>query len=197
MLPSPFLSRTRSDTIAESWTYSDAVIGHLSIGNAGKANCSIRTDAKQFVVCEAKVFSKLSRSVTNAPYYDQAARSVACIAEVLRRGSVLPADLDNLAFVVLAPAEVLFADAFSRAMHRNTIEEKVRLWVSEYACATQDVWLEEHFLPLLERISIAPLAWEDVIESMCLHDDQSGQSIKAFYGQVLRFNRPFRTGVKA
>ncbi len=42
------------------------------------------------------MFSKLSSGVKNANYYNQAARNVACIAEVLRRGNKKP---DELLFI--------------------------------------------------------------------------------------------------
>jgi hypothetical protein len=39
----------------------------------------------QFVVCDAKMFSPLSPNVTKARGYDQAARTVACMAKALER----------------------------------------------------------------------------------------------------------------
>ena len=47
-------------------------------------------DARQFVLLEAKLFNRLSSGVKNAPFFDQAARSVACMAEVLRRADREP-----------------------------------------------------------------------------------------------------------
>jgi hypothetical protein len=55
------------------------------------------------VVLESKMFSKLSAGVTNAPYYDQAARTVACMAELSRRVGSEPGQMEALAFLVVAP----------------------------------------------------------------------------------------------
>ncbi len=52
--------------------------------------------ATQFVVAEGKMYSPLSPGVTHARYFDQAARTVACIAEVLRRGKRTPAQWDTM-----------------------------------------------------------------------------------------------------
>ena len=61
------------------------MIGHLNIGRRGATDLSLRPDATRFAVIEAKIYGKLSPGVRNAPFFDQAARSVACIAEILRR----------------------------------------------------------------------------------------------------------------
>ena len=71
--------------------------GHMSISLTNRANC-LRQLAwlfvgyveVLFVVFEAKLFSLLSKRVTNAPFFDQVALNVACIAEVWHRaGRVL------------------------------------------------------------------------------------------------------------
>jgi hypothetical protein len=82
LLPSQFLARQRGDHLAEGWTHADGVVGHIKVGSTALANTSLADDASQFLVTEAKLFSPLSPRVTNAAYFDQAARNVACIAEV-------------------------------------------------------------------------------------------------------------------
>ena len=96
-LPSAFLPRYRGDRLAESRTHADGVLGHFTIGDPGTAGLNLLPDARQLVVIEGKLFNRLSAGVKNAPYYDQAARSVACIAEVLRRAGREPEAMDDLA----------------------------------------------------------------------------------------------------
>jgi hypothetical protein len=102
-LPSAFAARRRRDPLAEASTHADAVIGHFEIGARAKGDLSLRPDATQLVVLEAKLFSRLSVGVKNVATFDQAARSVACIAETLRRARRHPASLKRLGFYVLAP----------------------------------------------------------------------------------------------
>src|SRR5438067_134095 len=102
-LPSAFLPRYRGDRLAESRTHADGVIGHFTIGEPGTAGLTLHDDARQFVVIEGKLFNRLSTGVKNAPYFDQAARSVACIAEALRRAGREAEKLDDLSFLVIAP----------------------------------------------------------------------------------------------
>ena len=105
LLPSVFLPRYQGDQYAESWTHADGVIGNYKIGLNGAGDLSLTSDAEHLVVLEAKMFSKLSPGVTHARYYNQAARTVACMAEVLRRADRKPALLQRLSFFVIAPQQ--------------------------------------------------------------------------------------------
>ena len=80
LIDSPFLSRFRGDPLAEGLTHLDGAIGHFDMRPGTKTGLVLRADSTQFVAIEAKMFSTLSKGVTNARYYDQAARIVACIA---------------------------------------------------------------------------------------------------------------------
>jgi hypothetical protein len=97
LLSLAFLARHRGDKPAENWMHADGVIGHFSIGDEGKTDLTLLPNATQFLVLEAKMFSGLSSGVTNARYYDQAARNVACMAEVLCRAERNPSFEGTLA----------------------------------------------------------------------------------------------------
>jgi hypothetical protein len=126
LLPSAFLARHRGDRLAESWTHADGVVGHFLIGEGGKADLTPLPGATQLLVVEAKLFSGLSPGVAHAGYYDQAARTVACMAEVLRRAARHPSTMTGLGFYVLAPASQIESGVFARAMAKGLLLEKVR-----------------------------------------------------------------------
>src|SRR5262245_12267215 len=132
-LPSPFLPRFRGDRLAESRTHADGVIGHFVIGEPGTAGLSLPGDARQFVVIEGKLYNRLSTGVKNAPYYDQAARSVACIAEALRRAGRQPSSMDDLAFLIVAPQARIDDGVFAWDTTLDAIRRKVRRRVEDYA----------------------------------------------------------------
>lgn len=90
LLPSAFLARVRGDKLAESWTHADGVIGDFVIGSDCRGDLSLADGASRFLVTEAKMFSKLSSGVTNARYFNQASRNIACIAETIFRANILP-----------------------------------------------------------------------------------------------------------
>ena len=188
-LPSAFLPRFRSDPLAESRTHADGVIGQFTIGDPGTAGLALEPDADQFVVVEGKLFARFSAGVKNAPYYDQAARSVACMAEALRRVERDPAEMTDLAYLLIAPRARVDDGVFVWDASPDAIRRKVRRRVEEYA-GERDGWFRDWFEPTLARVDIRCLTWEDVVEAIAFHHPADGQLIDSFYGECLRFNRP-------
>lgn len=187
-LPSAFLRRPgQKDLLAESWTHGDAVVGHFHVGTRGKADVRLAEDAIHFVVLEAKMFSGLSSDVRNAPYYDQAARSVACMAEALRRASCSPPTISRLGFYVLAPESQIERGIFDEQLRPESIQQKVKQRVGAYE-GDKDVWYSEWFQPTLARIVLQAVSWEDVIGEIEQHDPASAASLQVFYERCLGFN---------
>jgi hypothetical protein len=192
-LPSAFLTRYRGDRLAEARTHADGVLGHFVIGDPGTAALTLVPQARQFIVLEAKLFARLSAGVRNAPYYDQAARSVACIAETLRRVDRRPEEMDELAFIVLAPQARLDDGIFEWDLALDAIRRKVRRRVEDYA-GERDAWFREWFEPTWRRLEVRAVSWEDLIDVVAFHSLPDGHIIDSFYGQCLRFNRPQARG---
>ncbi len=189
LLPSAFLARKRGDKLAESWTHADGVIGHFQIGANGSGDLSLQDKATQLIVTEAKMFSKLSAGVTNAKYYNQAARNVACMAEVLHRASSLPSGLESLRFYVVAPEARIDEGVFSDYMGRDSIREIVQQRVSEFEDAEKDEWLEEWFLPTLATADIRCMSWEELLNVIEHHDPEEATGLREFYANCLKFNQ--------
>ncbi len=187
LLPSPFLARFRGDQLAESWTHADGVIGHFKIGEGGKADLKLLAVAKQFLVLEAKMFSSLSAGVAHATYYDQAARNVACIAELLHRAKRPPSEMVSLGFYLLAPSSQIERGVFSRVVNKESILKKVSRRVQSYE-GEREGWYEEWFRPTCEMINIECVGWEEIIAAMKEYDPLGGASIDRFYGFCLRFS---------
>jgi hypothetical protein len=74
---------------------------------------------------EAKLFSKLSARVKNAPDFDQAARNLACMAEVLFQVGRPPAKVPSLGFYVVAPDTQVSNGVFAGSMLKGSIRDKV------------------------------------------------------------------------
>lgn len=187
LLASPFLPRKRGDPLAESHTHVDGVIGHIDFRPETKAGLTLTPSATQFVVTEAKMFSHLSKGTTHAPYYDQAARNVGCIAWVISQSGRSVEDFESLGFYVLAPQEQIDAGVFSEQVQKSSIREKVSRRVSAYSKDTEkydelQTWMKTFFLPTLQQIDIRCLSWESTIDAI---DDAS---IRTFYNRCLKFN---------
>lgn len=194
LLPSVFLPKFQGDPLSESWTHADGVIGNFNIGEAGKDDLSICQNAKHFVVLEAKMFSKLSSGVKHAKNYDQAARNVACMAEVLKRGGSSPVAFSQLGFYVLAPSEQIEKEpSFKRQTSKDSIQRKIKDRVDTYSDREykdeKENWFREWFLPVLEHIDIRCLTWEEVIGYIQGENLESGKQISAFYEKCLQYNR--------
>ncbi|MCW4049607.1 MAG: hypothetical protein NWE89_07700 [Candidatus Bathyarchaeota archaeon] len=93
----------------------------------------LTADSKQFVIIEAKMFAPLSKGITNAPDYDQAARSVACIAWAIKQANRRAEDFESLGFYVIAPREQIMDDVFSSQVNKFSIKEKVERRIGAYS----------------------------------------------------------------
>ena len=190
-LPSAFLPRFRGDPLAESHTNADGVIGHFTIGSKGKTDLALNPDASHFVVLEAKLYSGLSKGVTNAKYYDQAARYVACIAEVLRRADRIPKSITQLGFYVLAPKDQITAKTFKSHLNKQSIKDKVERRIKTYDRELDDWfkdWFNDWFIPTFEVIDIQSISWEAVLDVIREKDPMIGDSLKEYYSHCLTFN---------
>lgn len=193
LLPSAFLPRYKGDRLAESRTHADSVIGHIRVGRRGATDLSLcpNTDRPQLAVVEAKTYGGLSKGVKNAPFFDQAARSVACLAEILRRAERPPDDMGTLGFYLTAPRARIDEGGFDHDMSHRAIRHKVLARVEMYE-GSLDPWYRAWFAPTLTRLDIRLFAWEDLIDEISLEDMAAGQLIDSFYGLCLKHNRPQR-----
>ena len=148
----------------------------------------LHSDARHFVVIEAKMFSKLSKGVNNAPYFNQAARSVACIAEVLCRARRQVQEFKALGFYVLAPEShpdhSLIKEHLTKASLGTVVEQRVK----EYG-DKDDVWFSKWFLPVLDRLDIRQISWEETNYFLASRHPDADQ-LKEFYTRCLKVNRP-------
>lgn len=185
-LASPFLATHRGDPLAEGYTHPDAAIGHLEVRPGIRSEIRAAKDATQFVVIEAKLKSRLSPRTKNAPDYDQAARTAACLAYVLSEADRRPDALSRVAFCVVAPKTRVEAGVFGDLVSKESIREKVKDRVRGYK-GTKNEWFEEKFLPALAHFSVDLVTWEDIIKEM--EPTEFGKRFQEFYDRCLGFAR--------
>ena len=189
LLPSAFLPRVRDDKLAESWTHADGVIGDFVIGADREGDLSLTEGASRILVTEAKMFSKLSSGVKNASYFNQAARNVVCIAEVIRRAQIPPSKFTNIGFYVIAPESQIKDGVFAEYMAPEKIRNIVKQRVSEYPDPEKNSWFEKWFIPTMDHIWIREISWEEIISLIDQFDSTCGADINAFYEKCLKFNQ--------
>ncbi len=191
-LPSHFLKSPKGTKLAEGWSHADGVIGHFEVGKGHKIDLSFSPRGRQLLVLEAKMFSSLAARTSNVPYYDQAARNIACIAETLYRANRSPSELSRLGFYVLAPATQIDQAVFVREMSRDSIENTVERRVKEYTeidARVKNDWYVNWFLPTLQQIVLVTLKWEEVIQDIEKYDSIYANSINTFYRQCVEFGK--------
>ena len=185
---SPFLPRVRTgDPLGERHTHLDGAVGHFKFRLDTKLGLILTSDSTQFVVTEAKMFAGLSKGVTNAKDYDQAARTVACIAWIIKQSNRSVKDLKSLGFYVIAPQKQIEKGIFTSQVEKSSIREKVRLRVSSYKDDEKKYdelqkWYNDFFFPTLERIDISCVSWISIINKI------GDKSIREFYERCLQFN---------
>lgn len=185
LLAPAFLPEVRGDKRAESFTHADGLVGHFSIRPGARAEATLLPDARQLIVIEAKLGSSLSAGVKNASTYDQAARNVACMANMLARANTSPGSLERLGFYVIAPSGQINAGVFGDLVTRQSVRNKVAARVAQYG-GTRDGWFHEAFEPLLESVDLGVLSWESILEHIAAAEPRN--TLPEFYALCLRFN---------
>lgn len=193
LLPSQFLPRFRGDNLAESWTHADAVVGHFRIGEEQGGAAILEAEASQFVVIEAKLMSPLSKGTKYSPDFDQAARNVACVAEVLARSGRRPDAMKTIGFHLVAPQAQRDAGIFGDLLTKPSISSKVQRRIASYqkwpeANGEKTEWLADWFLPTLERSRIEFVSWESIATFISSADPPTGSAYREFYRRCLHFN---------
>ncbi len=140
----------------EGTTWTDAILGDVSYDEKTKRGIKLAGGSRTgVVVVEAKMGSALSRGTTHHPEYNQAARNIACLAQLVKGDLNLA---EKSSFVVLAPQKKL-ADWMKAGYCPQRLIVEARNAIDEsHSC----------LLAAEEKIidnSIA-MSWEDVINSM-------------------------------
>jgi len=186
LLHSPFLARYHGDELAETHTHADGVVGRFEFSPKTKTGLEIDNDSKQFIVIEAKMYSSLSRGIKKAPFYDQAARTVACMAATVGRDGKPVDEIESIGFYVVAPAEQINRGVFAEQMKPESIVEKVKQRVEAYRKDSEEfsklqTWFLEVFEPMVRRIDLDCWPWETAVNAIVAAKPAEGSIVKDFY----------------
>ena len=201
LLRSPFLTNGTKNPFAESHTHADGAIGNFSIGNAKHKGLLELTGNKLFVF-EAKINSGFSTRVTNAPFYNQAARYVACIAEIINKADKLETLNElTIGFYLVVPEEqykrknkknedkMNFKEFLNEKHILEMVKRRVDQYEDELDYNEREEWLETKFNPVLKKLAInnlKPLFYEDIIKD--LRGYEYYDEIDDFYKLCIEYN---------
>lgn len=187
LLPSRFRPRRRGDTAGEGFTHADGVIGHFRLRPGGRGDIELLPGAGQLVVVEAKMASGLSAGTTRAPDFNQAARNVACIVQLVSISGIDPAAFTRLGFVLLAPAERIADGIFAAATDKDAICAAVSRRAEAFDREAVE-WCRRFFDRVAPRCSVSVLSWEEVLSHIAAVEPLTSERLWEFYRECLRFN---------
>ena len=170
------------------------MVGHIKFRLGTKGGLELMEDAKQFIVIEAKMSSRFSQGTKRAPGYDQAARTVACMATIIEQSHIplsnFPAK--SLGFYLIAPDKQIRKGFFAKQMTSESIKERVLNRIKRYEekGRTDDVkkmnsWYEKMCEPLTRRINLGCWSWEEAIKRITQTNLEAGKQIQTFYNRCL------------
>lgn len=218
LLPSPFL---RGKTEREGYTHADGVVGKFCIGclqtsesvsddncatgkfcpepgttGRNKGKLSLKPDCDFFYVVEAKMGSSLSSGTTNAGEYNQAARNIACIAELwiqqqlkkqpnLKIKDLKAEEVHKLGFYVLLPKGHRKRQDIELTLTKTEIIKKITKRIEnipEEEVNKSIYWLRENIDNFVAKIDIRAIAWETILETI------NNSSLNEFYEKCKIYN---------
>lgn len=189
LLRSPFLPRHKGDTLAESHTHADGVVGKFNIRRNTKGGIFLDKDCDFFYIIEAKMFSKLSKGTTYASDYNQAARNIACLAQLIydERKTLEIKDTDKFGFYVFLPeTQQKNEKTFEEYIGEKCLIDAIKYRISMYSNSDKEEsfnWLNEYLDTFINRIDIKLITWEELL------GEQNGSEIWKFYDKCLGYNR--------
>lgn len=192
LLYSPFLARFEKDPLAESFTHADSAIGEFQIGDDKNKGSLILTGNKLKII-EAKINSGFSKGVTNAKFYNQASRYIACIAETIDKANKI-SQLNKLSldfYLILPETQYKGKHQFEKFLDKDFIFETVTKRVEQYKKQNDFekrlLWLESTFKDVLAQIVIKPIFYENVISK--LEKYRFYNEIKTYYELCKDYNK--------
>ncbi len=191
------------DKLWEPYTTADGVYGNFKFDNDdnnGYGNLELLENCKQFVVVEAKMFSPFKKGVKNAKEYNQVARTIACMCNVVANSGQNIEDIDVSFFTIIPKGQedkIASFKGFNRCdCIKNIIKDRYEQYSSRLDYNDKKNWYDNNFLPLCEKLfggkeSLKLLFWEDIIKFIKDNDQTGyGESLEKFYDECYKYNNP-------
>ena len=186
----------------EANTRADAVFGDFAMVEERRCAIELQPDAKRFGVIEAKLYSPLSSRTKNGPGFDQAARTIACMANVLARADRHPSSMEEITFRLIAPRQQIESGIFDGPMAPDSIRARVKARILQFASSARqelqrwsERWSERWFEPVLRKLeddrSLGCVSWETILDEAAGHDPQAADELLCFYERCKEFGQPF------
>jgi hypothetical protein len=188
LISSPFLPRSRTDTLAEGYTHADMALGDFEVDASNRGDISIKGSDGIFGVIEAKMGSRLSAGTKNAPSYNQASRNLACIAF-----NTLTTN-HNIFFFVVAPEQKIDEHEIRQQVDLKVMLDQISNRFDSYEKNSHVFSLKEKILKRASACVCSVYSYEAWVEKLNNHTAYS--SLVEFKNRCYIFNKigqPFAT----
>jgi hypothetical protein len=181
LLSSPFLPRSRTDTLAEGYTHADMTLGDFEVDAANRGDISVKASEGIFGVIEAKMGSRLSAGTKNAPSYNQASRNLACIAF-----NTLTTN-HNIFFIVIAPEQKIEEHAIRQQVDLKVMLDQIGNRFDSYEKNSHVYSLKEKVIQRASACVCSVHSYESWLEKLNTHSAYS--SLVEFKNKCYIFNK--------
>jgi hypothetical protein len=192
-LESPFKKNEELTIPKEGYTRADGAYGNIELGNRGDSDIKLKEDCRQFVVTEAKMFSKYSEGIKRKKNYNQAARNIACMYQVVENykenyGKSYH-DIEEIAFYTLLPESQIEKEvSFKKYTTVKHIKETIENRIEPYNGKMKE-WFNSFNEFLEKKIKIDLISWEEIVIFIKSNDPEYGKMLSDFYDKCLEFNK--------
>jgi hypothetical protein len=193
LLSSKFLAKFRGDKLAESYTHADGAYGNIKIGGNGKGDLVLENNCKQFCIVEAKLYSRFSKGITNAQNYNQAARTIVCMCNIIEKSKN---KINDIKFITIIPKDHKKVEEFKSLINvdniKKTVLDRINLYnkpdrIDDYENYSK--WYMNTFLPFCDMINIPePIFWDDIIKFIKTINLTEGKNINSFYDNCKKYS---------
>jgi hypothetical protein len=182
---------------SEGPTYCDAIYGDIVL-LPGSYKIELKSNCKQLVVVEAKMYSKYSSGTSNAKgTYNQASRIICCMCNLFKKQNMSFNNVDNLAFYTFIPNHrpkdkkyVNHISDFNEKIDKDKIGKSIEERIKLYTYNEEDnmSWFNNSLKPFINKLKIDLFYWEDIIEIITKNDKEYGTKLMTFYDKCIKYN---------
>ena len=180
LISSPFLPRERKDLLAESHTHADMAVGDFEVNFERNSEIKLKNNPNLFGLVEAKMGSNLGQGVTHAKNYNQASRSLACIAYVTKYTSC------KIFFSVVAPEDTLKKYRIDKQIDKEFMMQQIRDRFNQYEEKFKKDKDMDGVLAKANECDVWSASYEVWIDA--INDPQLKRALKTFYGKSKKWN---------
>lgn len=191
LLPTPFKASKLHDNVSEKDSHADGVVGKFEFRENTKAGLELKDSCDFFYVIEAKMYSPLSRGVTHAKKYNQVARTIACIANLIFKKNLSIDSFKKIGFYVLLPDSRKNVKSFVENTNVENIKNTILKRNTQYFDSKLHIekndffdWLNTNIDKFLKKLDVDLIAWEELI------DKHNNKPLDNFYENCKKYNNP-------